>query len=152
MSHTPNFFAALAFLGGVLVAAQAPIYARLSDGLNRDYLLAVFLAFATATAAAGMFSLIAGGFRNLTISVLVSLPPWVWLGSLFGAIHVVISMQCIPVLGVSLFLVLVVTGNLVGGALYDHLGAMGLEVRTFSIAKGLGLAIILAGVIIVAHS
>lgn len=151
MVYAPLFLAGLAFLGGMLVAAQGPIYARLSDSLNRDYLLAVFLAFATATAATGTLALIAGSFRNLTIAVLVSLPPWVWLGGLFGAIHVVISMQSIPVLGVTLFLIIVVTGNLVGGAVYDHLGAMGLEVRSFSVAKGIGLILVVAGVTIFAY-
>lgn len=152
MMQAPLLFAASAFLGGMLVAAQGPIYARLSEGLGHDPLLAVFLAFATATAVTGTLALMAGSFRTLTMAGLLSLPPWVWLGGLFGAIHVVISMQSIPVLGVTLFLILVVTGTLVGGAAYDHLGAMGLEVRSFSVVKGIGLALVVAGVTIVAHA
>jgi len=144
--------AALAFTGGMLVAAQGPIYARLSTGLNRDYLLAVFLAFATATVVTGVLALFAGSFRNLAVATLGQLPLWVWLGGLYGAIHVVISMQGIPVLGVTLFLVIVVTGNLVGAAIYDHLGAMGLEVRGFSFAKGLGMLLVITGVGIVARA
>lgn len=144
--------AALAFTGGMLVATQGPIYARLSMGLNRDYLIAVFLAFATATVVTGMLALFTGSFRNLSVATLGQLPPWVWLGGLFGAIHVVISMQAIPVLGVTLFLVIVVIGNLVGAAIYDHLGAMGLEVRTFSFAKGLGMLLVITGVGIVARA
>lgn len=152
MTPGPLFFAALAFAGGMLVAAQGPIYARLSTGLNRDYLLAVFLAFATAAVVTGMLALVAGSFRNLTVTTLGQLPLWVWLGGLFGASHVIISMQSIRVLGVTLFLVMVVTGNLVGAAIYDHLGAMGLDVRAFSVAKGFGLILVVAGVGIVARA
>lgn len=152
MNFAPLVFAGLALFGGILVAAQGPIYARLSDGLNRDHLLAVFLAFATAAVATGTLALIAGSFRNLTIAALGSLPHWVWLGGLFGAIHVVISMQSIPVLGATLFLIIVVTGNLAGGAIFDHVGAMGLDVRKFSIAKGVGMMLVLAGVTLVARA
>lgn len=152
MPHTVLVFAVMAFVGGMLVAAQGPIYARLSAGLNRDFLLAVFLAFSTAAALTGALALLSGSFRNLTVTVLTQLPPWVWLGGVFGAIHVVISMQSIPALGVTLFLVIVVTGNLVGAAIYDHFGAMGLEVRSFSLMKGVGLLLVIAGVGIVVRA
>lgn len=145
-------FGALAFLGGVLVAAQGPIYARLAEGLGRNYLLAVFLAFTTAAFVTGIMALATGSFRGLTTATLTGLPLWVWLGGLFGAVQVVISMQSIPVLGVTLFLIIVVTGNLIGAALYDHLGAMGLAERPFSPAKALGLAIVIFGVGVVARA
>ena len=96
MTHSSLIFAVLAFVGGMLVAAQGPIYARLSAGLNRDFLLAVFLAFSTAAALTGALAFLSGSLRNLTVTTLTHLPLWVWLGGVFGAIHVVISMQSIP--------------------------------------------------------
>ncbi|AML51049.1 DMT family transporter [Falsihalocynthiibacter arcticus] len=152
MPAVPIIFGAMAFLGGILVAAQGPIYARLSEGLGRNYLLAVFLAFTTAAFVTGIMALATGSFRGLTTATLTGSPLWVWLGGMFGAVHVVISMQSIPVLGVTLFLVIVVTGNLVGAALYDHIGAMGLVGRPFSLGKGLGLALVILGVGIVAKA
>ncbi|MEL6465651.1 MAG: DMT family transporter [Pseudomonadota bacterium] len=149
MAPTTLMFAVMAFAGGMLVAAQGPIYARLSAGLNRDYLLAVFLAFSTAAALTGALAVLSGSFRSLTMTTITHLPLWVWLGGVFGAVHVVISMQSIPALGVTLFLVVVVAGNLVGAAIYDHIGAMGLEVRSLSWTKGLGLLLVIAGVGIV---
>lgn len=145
-------FSCLAFVGGMLVAAQGPIYARLSEGLGKDYLLAVFLAFATAACVTGVMALTAGSFRNLTIATFAALPFWVWLGGAFGAVHVVISMQSIPVLGVTLFLVIVVTGNLVGAAIYDHIGAMGVPERSFTSTKAFGLVLVTLGVGIVAKT
>ncbi|MCB1348204.1 MAG: DMT family transporter [Maritimibacter sp.] len=141
-----------AFIGGMLVAAQGPIYARLSEGVGRDPLLAVFLAFATATCATGLVALLSGSFRSLVPAALAALPAWVWLGGLFGAVQVVISMRTIPILGVTVFLVIVVTGNLVGGALYDHLGAMGLTPRALSLGRALGLGLVILGVAVVAQS
>ena len=93
MAPATLIFAAMAFVGGMLVAAQGPIYARLSAGLNRDYLLAVFLAFSTAAVLTGALALLSGSFRSLSVATLSHLPLWVWLGGVFGAIHVVISMQ-----------------------------------------------------------
>lgn len=145
-------FGVLAFLGGILVAAQGPIYARLAEELGRNYLLAVFLAFATAALVTGFMALVTGSFRGLSAATLSGLPIWVWLGGMFGAVHVVISMQSIPVLGVTLFLVIVVTGNLAGAALYDHFGAMGLTARPFSLTKAFGLALVVLGVGMVARA
>lgn len=47
---------------------------------------------------------------------------------------------------------IVVTGNLVGAAIYDHFGAMGLEVRSFSRIKGVGLLLVVAGVGVVVRA
>ena len=145
-------FGALAFLGGMLVAAQGPIYARLSEGLGRNCHLAVFLAFATAALVTGAMAVVTGSFRGLTTATLTGLPLWVWLGGSFGAVHVVISMQSIPVLGITLFLVIVVIGNLVGAAIYDHFGAMKLAERPSSLTKALGLALVIISVGIVARA
>tara|TARA_R100001369_G_scaffold7022_2_gene18099 strand:+ start:424 stop:882 length:459 start_codon:yes stop_codon:yes gene_type:complete len=152
MQVSALIFGVLAFLGGMLVAAQGPIYARLAEGLSRNYLLAVFLAFATAALVTGIMALATGSFRGLSATTLSGLPIWVWLGGMFGAVHVVISMQSIPALGVTLFLVIVVTGNLAGAARYDHFGAMGLAERPFSLVKAFGLALVVLGVGLVARA
>ena len=151
MSLTVVLFAGLVFVGGMLVAAQGPIYARLSQGLGHGSLLAVFFAFATVAALTGALAFLAGSFRGFSAATLAQLPVWVWLGGLFGAVHVVISMHSVPVLGLTQFLVSVVTGNLVGAAIYDHMGAMGLQVRPFSLSKAVGLFLVVAGVGIVAR-
>ena len=67
-------------------------------------------------------------------------------------VHVVISIQSIPVLGIMLFLVIGVTGNLVGAAIYDYFGAMELAERPFSLTKALGLTLVIVSVEIVARA
>ena len=53
-----------AVIGGMLVAAQGPICARLSEELNRDSLAAVFLAFLIATVAARLLVVRLGSWRS----------------------------------------------------------------------------------------
>ncbi|MFN7751760.1 MAG: DMT family transporter [Pseudomonadota bacterium] len=141
-----------AVVGGMLVAAQGPIYARLSKDLNRDTLAAVFVAFSTATLATGLLTVGSGSWRSISLPALAALPAWVWLGGLLGACHVVISMHTIPVVGVTAFLVLVIVGNLVGASIYDHLGAFGLAERPFGMVRLLGLLLVLVGVLVVVRA
>lgn len=137
--------AAAAFVGGVLVAAQGPIYARLAGELGGNRATAVFLAFVVGAVASGAAMLATGGQRTLTMTGIVSVPAWVWLGGVLGAVHVAISMQAIPVLGASAFLAMVVLGTLVGGAVYDQVGEFGLEARPVAPQRALGLALVALG-------
>jgi len=139
-------------MGGMLVAAQGPIYARLSEGLNRDPLTAVFLAFLSATLATGTLVLLLGNWRSLSSVALATLPPWVWIGGLLGVCQVVISMRAIPLLGVSAFLVLVIAGNLVAATVYDHFGMLGLVPRPVTVSRLLSLVIVIVGALFVARA
>jgi transporter family-2 protein len=136
-------------LGGVLVAAQGPIYARLSALVGGNPLAPAFLAFATATLVLGA-ALLAGQVRLPDARQLAALPWWVWLGGLFGAYQVMVSMQAVPVLGVTLFLMLVILGNMAGAAVFDHFGWFGLPRRPVDLKAVLGIALIFAGVLLTA--
>jgi len=120
----------------------------LSEGLNRDPLAAVFVAFLSATVATGMLVLATGNWGSLSVVGLVALPPWVWLGGLLGVCQVMISMRAIPLLGVSVFLVMVIAGNLVAAALYDHFGVFGLAPRSFTRMRLGGLIIVVVGALL----
>lgn len=134
----------------MLVAAQGPIYARLSEGLGRNDLFAVFLAYMTAAIVTGVFGLVTGSFREVSVLEITKLPYWVWFGGLFGAVHVIISIQSVPVLGVTLFLVVVTLGSLFGGVIYDHTGIMGLTEKPITLLKVIGLFLVSLGVAVVA--
>jgi transporter family-2 protein len=57
-----------------------------------------------------------------------------------------------PALGVALFFVCVVAGQLLGSALADQLGAFGMQVQPINGPKLLGLALVLAGAALVRSS
>lgn len=54
-----------------------------------------------------------------------------------------------PKIGVGLFLGALITGQLAGGVLLDHLGAFGAAVRPVDAVRVLGIAALLAGVVLV---
>ncbi len=85
-----------AAIDGILVATQGPIHARPSEALNRDPLVAAFLAFLSATLVTGLLILHMGEWRSLSFAGPAKLLSWVWLGGLVGAHHVVIPMRAIP--------------------------------------------------------
>ena len=138
-----------AFAGGVLVAAQGPIYARLASSLDGNMLVAAFLAFGTATLALGLV-LIATQTRLPALTQLALLPWWAWLGGLFGIYQVLASMQAVPRLGVTLFLMLVIAGNLLGAVIFDQHGWFGLPKRPLSLAAVSGILLVMAGVLLTA--
>ena len=136
-------------LGGCLVAAQGPMYARMAAGLGAHPLVPVFLAFASATLVLGACLLI-GQIRLPGAKQVLGLPWWVWLGGLFGACQVMISTLAVPRLGVTLFLMLVILGNMAGAVILDHFGWFGLPRRPVSPNAIIGIALVLAGAFVTA--
>jgi transporter family-2 protein len=57
-----------------------------------------------------------------------------------------------PILGVALFFVCVVAGQLLGSTLADHFGVFGLQVKPVNMMKLLGLGLVLAGAVLVQNS
>ncbi len=78
-----------------------------------------------------------------------SLPWWVVVGGVVGAIFVAGSIVTAPVLGVALFFVCLVTGQVIGSIIIDQIGAFGLETKPINTLKlvGLGLVVLGAGIV-----
>jgi transporter family-2 protein len=81
-----------------------------------------------------------------------ALPWWVVLGGVVGVIFVAGGVIVAPVLGVALFFVCVVAGQLLGATLTDHFGAFGAHVQPINLMKLLGLGLVLAGAALVQGS
>ena len=131
-------------IGGALLAAQGPIYARMASDLGGP-LQAALLAFAIATLALLLISLLSETPVPRS-SDLRRVPFWVWGGGLIGAYVVLVSIPAVPKLGAASYMVALVVGQLVASHLYDHFGAFGLEPKPLTPASLLGLALIVAGV------
>jgi len=89
------------------------------------------------------------GVGNLRPAVLMSLPWWSVLGGLIGVAVVAGGLAIVPVTGVALFFVCVVSGQLVGASVIDHVGAFGVPAKPFSLIKGFGLVLVILGVFLV---
>jgi transporter family-2 protein len=86
---------------------------------------------------------------SLAPGLIAKLPWWVVFGGMIGAFVVAGGAAIAPVTGVAVFFVCLVSGQLIGSALVDHFGAFGMTVRPISLIKACGLALVLAGVLLV---
>lgn len=80
------------------------------------------------------------------------LPWWVLVGGVVGAVFVAGSIITAPVLGVALFFVCMVAGQLIGSTIIDHIGAFGLEVKPLNTIKIVGLGLVIFGAGLVQYS
>ena len=84
-----------------------------------------------------------------TFAEMSKAPWWVWTGGVLGILYVSASILLGPMLGNTLFLVLVVSGQLIGALLIDHYGILGSPVKAATPGRLLGVGIVLVGMIVV---
>jgi transporter family-2 protein len=81
-----------------------------------------------------------------------ALPWWVVFGGVIGVVVVAGSMTLAPLMGIALFSVCVVAGQLGAATVIDHLGAFGLPAKPVTVMKVVGLALVLLGAVLVQRS
>jgi len=72
-----------------------------------------------------------------------------WIGGLFGAIYIAISVLLLPRLRVATVIALLVAGQMIGSLAFDHLGLFCLPVHHITAARALGAMLLLAGAVLV---
>ena len=77
------------------------------------------------------------------------MPWWIFLAGFIGALFVAGGVVIAPVTGAPALLRPVIAGQLLGATLADHFGLFGLAVRPLSLERALGLALVLAGALLV---
>lgn len=136
--------AVAALIGGALIAAQGPIYARMSLGFE-SAITATWVAFVIATAAITLVALLVKAPMP-TLQSALTMPKWVWLGALVGVYQVLVSINAVPKLGVANFIMLVVFGQILAAQVYDHFGWFELKQRSISWREFFGVGLMAAGV------
>lgn len=132
---------ALAFVAGVLIAVQAAINGRVAviarqpltptwTNFAGGTVLLVVLLLGTAASGHGGFAPLPGG------------PWWIYLGGLIGIAFIVTAAWVVPIVGVLLFALLSIAGQLTGALLLDVLmPAPGTQVSGFLVG-GIALALV----------
>jgi transporter family-2 protein len=135
-----------AFIGGMLLAVQAPTNALLARGLGSpvNAALVSFLVGSLALAAVA-FAL---GVRPDAGAVRV-LPWYAWIGGFYGAVFVAIAAFAAPRLGVTYFLIFAIAGQLVMALFLDRVGAFGVPRVDISATRVAGVLLVLAGAFLV---
>ena len=137
----------LAVIGGALIAAQGPIFARLAGSVGGT-LPAALLSFTIGTCAlTGL--ILATGAPFPKLADMRAAPAWVWAGGLIGAYQVMLSITAVPKIGVVAFLTAVIAGQLMAAIAYDQLGAFGLAVRALTVTKMVGIALLVGGLALI---
>jgi transporter family-2 protein len=77
------------------------------------------------------------------------LPWWAWTGGFFGAVYIALAIVLVPNLGANTFVVLLVAGQMMTSIVIDHYGLFGLAQRTVDLPRLVGVAFLIAGVMLV---
>jgi bacterial/archaeal transporter family-2 protein len=113
----------LPLIGGALIAAQAPVNARLRLALASP-LGSAFVSFVIGS----LLLLVAVAAVSDGRAVLEGLgggPWWAYLGGAFGAVFVVATLMAAPRIGVTATFVAVIAGQVAAAALIDRFGWLG---------------------------
>lgn len=139
----------IVLLAGGATALQAPTNARLAQAAQSP-VNAAFVSFLVGTIALGVAA--AALDARPDWGAVENLPPWAWLGGLYGTVVVVAAAWATPRLGVATTITLLVAGQLLLSLALDHFGAMGAPRHPINIGRFAGVMLVLAGVLLVRRS
>jgi bacterial/archaeal transporter family-2 protein len=76
-------------------------------------------------------------------------PWWAWSGGAFGAIFISLSILMLPKVGAATFIGLLVTGEMLASLTLDQYGWLGLAQRSIDLPRLIGVALLIAGVVLI---
>ncbi|MFG5121383.1 DMT family transporter [Methylorubrum sp. POS3] len=140
----PTGFAVLA---GISVVTQQILNANLRTALSS----AAWSGFASYFVGLACMAFLAVILRDPPPSagVMLRVPWWAWSGGLFGAIFIGLAIVLVPQLGAATFIALVVTGQMLASAGFDHFGLLGLDRQPLDATRLLGIALLVGGVVLI---
>jgi transporter family-2 protein len=140
------FSLAAAFVGGSLIALQAPTNALLARGVG-SAVNAAFLSFVVGTFA--LLAVAAALGARPVAGAAGALPWYAWTGGFYGAFFVAVAAFAAPRMGVTFFLMVAIAGQLAMALLLDRIGAFGLARVEISPTRVAGILLVLAGAYLV---
>lgn len=136
----------LVAVAGCLVGMQAPVNARL--GRSVGSLQAAAFSFVVGTVALlAIVALVKGGYSGY--ANVGKVPWWAWVGGLFGAVFVTVSILTVRTLGVSGLTATVIAGQLGIAVVIDRFGWFGIARQPIAATRIVGLLLLAAGVFLV---
>ena len=138
----------LAALAGLAGAVQVAVMGELGERVGVLPALA-FSGLVTLTLAFAMLLVVK---RTLAgVGDVFAQPVWLWTGGALSLLIVLAITVAGPRVGVAATLAIVISGNLVMGAVIDRLGLFGLERIPITWTRALGLALLAAGAALSLH-
>lgn len=142
------FWQMCAIISGCLMASIGAIYARLGS-LTGSAIQASTISFIIATIAIMAYCVIAGKIHTVGKAFRRKYPWWMWFGGIAGATTVFGNAWLIPKIGVGLFVMALLIGQLVLSLLMERNGWLGAPKKEITSRQIFGIIIMLAGVVLI---
>ena len=137
-----------AVLSGCLSAVVGAILASLGQVIG-SAIQATTVLFAIATVVMIVFCCINGNVIKIRKAFTTDGPWWIWMGGILGAIIVYGNAWLIPLIGVSVFMMALLIGQLLLSLLMERNGWLGAPKKRISWIQYVGILIMLAGVFLI---
>lgn len=137
-----------ALVAGALISIQPVLNGRLGQLLGSP-IKAALVSFMAGVAVLFLI-LLASGARPPSAETASRVPLYLWfVGGTLGAFFVASSAWSAPRVGVGMFLALVVASQLICALALDHFGAFGMTERPLTLARAIGVALLIGGAALV---
>ena len=133
---------------GFSLASQAGVNSQLRLALSNP-IQAAFFSFLIGTIILGIIALIQGDSWFKPNS-LVTIPWWAWLGGLFGAFNIAMSIFLAPKLGALVLAISIVCGQVIASLALDQNGWLGYPKIEITFNRVLGALFLIVGMFLVA--
>ena len=131
----------VALLGGIAVVVQAQFTGIMDKGMGT--LESVFITYGLGGAVIALIMLF---YRGGNLHAWRTIPWYAMLAGLLGLVIIGSLSFAVPRLGLIVTFTILVGTQFVLGAIFDHFGVFGAEIRPFTTQKLLGTIIVLIGV------
>jgi len=142
------FLMIITFFVGAILPVQAILNTKLGKQIGGS-LMGAFMSFFTGTIILFVLNMIVSNNAMLNLKQTVVGPWYIWMGGLIGAIFVGYITWVNQQQGVALTFALVVAGQIFISLLIDHFGLFGSAIRTITLEKLVGAALIIGGIILI---
>lgn len=136
----------LPLLGGALIAAQAPVNARLRLTLASP-LGSALVSFLIGSLAL-LLAVVAVNEGRAVVGGLGGGPWWAYVGGVFGAVFVVATLMAAPRIGVTATFVAVIAGQVAAAALIDRFGWLGQQAIPLRPERVIALILLVASLVL----
>ncbi|MBR4829601.1 MAG: DMT family transporter [Muribaculaceae bacterium] len=142
------FWQLMAIISGCLSASITGAYAQLSNIVGNP-VQATTVAFFVATMILLLFCTCLGKTQLIGKAFSRSYPWWMWTGGLCGAVIVFGNAWLVPKVGVGVFVMALLVGQLALSMLMEHYGWLGAPRKSITWVKIIGILLMLAGVALI---
>jgi len=149
MNTTAVVAALLAVAAGCCIALQASANGKFRANLDSPLFASYFSICGTILFSSAIMLLVRP--TAPTMAQVKDTQWWNWIGGPLGALIVLAGAMLTRQLGAAAFIALVIAGQLTMSVLLDHFALMGLEERSITPAKVVGLLLVVAGVVCIKY-